>query len=49
MSDKDKEILTQLCETIPKLDSEKQNYILGVADGMRMTKEREKEKEKKEG
>ena len=49
MSEKDKEILTRLSETLPKLDKEKQNYILGVADGMKMEKERREAEVKKEG
>ena len=39
MSEKEKSILENLLKTIPKLDKEKQNYILGVAEGMAMSKE----------
>lgn len=39
MSEKEKEIIKKLSETIPKLDDNKKNYILGVADGMAMAKE----------
>lgn len=39
MSEKEKSILTKLARTIPKLDEKKQNYILGVAEGMAMVRE----------
>lgn len=34
MSEKEKDIIRKLSDTVPKLDKEKQNYILGVAEGM---------------
>lgn len=34
MSEKEKEIIKKLSSTVPKLDKDKQNYILGVAEGM---------------
>ena len=34
MSEKEKDILKKISDAIPKLDKEKQNYILGVAEGM---------------
>lgn len=34
MSEKQKESLTRLAETVSQLDKENFNYILGVADGM---------------
>lgn len=49
MSEKEKQIIQKLSNTVPKLDREKQNYILGVAEGMAIAKENiEREKEKKE-
>lgn len=46
MSDKEKEIIMRLSNTIPKLDRDKQNYILGFAEGMAIAKKIEpKEKE----
>lgn len=34
MNEKEKEILIKLADTVPKLDKDKQNYILGVAEGL---------------
>lgn len=39
MSEKEKEIIKKISETIPKLDKDKQSYILGVAEGMAIAKE----------
>lgn len=39
MSDKEKNIIRRLSDTVPKLDKDKQNYILGVAEGMAMIRE----------
>lgn len=44
MSDKEKEIIRKMAETIPNLHSNEQNYILGVAEGLAMAKELEKGK-----
>lgn len=44
MSEKEKQIIKKLSGTIPKLDKEKQNYILGVAEGMAIAREVEDEK-----
>lgn len=41
MSEREKEIIKKLSTTIPKLDKDKQNYILGVAEGMAMVRESE--------
>lgn len=41
MSEKEKEIIKKLSTTLPKLDKDKQNYILGVAEGMAMVRESE--------
>lgn len=34
MSEKEKDVIRRIAETVPKLDKEKQSYILGVAEGM---------------
>lgn len=39
MSEKEKEIIKKLSDTVPKLDKDKQNYILGVAEGMVIARE----------
>lgn len=39
MSEKEKSIIRQLSDTVPKLDKEKQNYILGMAEGMAIVKD----------
>lgn len=41
MSEKEKEIIKKLSHTVPKLDKDKQNYILGVAEGMAIARETE--------
>lgn len=46
MSEKEKQIIKKLSRTLPKLDKEKQNYILGVAEGMAIAKEAASETEK---
>lgn len=46
MSEKEKEIIKKLSDTIPKLDDNKKNYILGVAEGMAMVRESEKTERK---
>lgn len=45
MSEKEKDIIRKLSDTVPKLDKEKQSYILGVAEGMVIAKDDRKEKE----
>ena len=34
MSDKEKDIMKKIGENFPKLDEMKQNYVLGVVNGM---------------
>ncbi len=47
MNEKEKDILKQMSDALPKLDKEKQSYILGVAEGMAMVRESEtRDKEK---
>lgn len=41
MSEKEKQIIKKLSDTIPKLDKEKQNYLLGVAEGMAIARDSE--------
>lgn len=48
MSEKEKEIIKKLSDTIPKLDDSKKNYILGVAEGMAIAREAERSKKDKE-
>lgn len=45
MSAKEKEIIEKLSSAIPKLDKDKQSYILGVAEGMAIAKENAEGKE----
>lgn len=44
MSEKEKDIIKDLVNAVPKLSEEKQNYILGIAEGMVLAKEDKKEK-----
>ena len=39
MSNKEKSIIRRLSDSIQKLDKEKQNYILGVTEGMVIAKD----------
>ena len=48
MSEQEKEIIRKLSGTIPKLDDNKKNYILGVAEGMAIAREAERSKKDKE-
>lgn len=38
MNEKEKSIIERLSEAVPKLNKDKQNYILGVAEGMALMK-----------
>lgn len=42
MSEKEKELLQKLSETVPKLDEGNKKYLLGVADGMVLMSEQQK-------
>ena len=44
MSEKEKDILEKFSDTFPKLDKENQNYLLGIAEGMAIVRESQKEK-----
>ncbi len=46
MSEKEKNIIKKIVSTVPKLSKEKQNYILGVAEGMAIAKEERTDKTK---
>ena len=48
MSEKEKKLIDRLTETVSKLDSDKQNYVLGISEGMAIMREQEKKKEKEE-
>lgn len=39
MNEEEKDIIMQLSSAIPKLDKEKQNYIVGLVEGMVFAKE----------
>ena len=42
MSEKEKEIIKKLSDTVTNLEKDKQSYILGVAEGMAIAKQSEK-------
>lgn len=46
MSEKEKSIMEKLSSNIKKLDKEKQNYVLGVVEGMAIARESESKEEK---
>lgn len=48
MSEKEKSIIRRLSDTVPKLDKDKQNYILGVAEGMAIAKDSQRDKQLQE-
>lgn len=43
MSEREKQIMEKLSDAVPKLDKEKQNYLLGVAEGMAIARENDAE------
>lgn len=45
MSEAEKDIIRKLSDTMPKLDSDKQSYLLGVAEGMAIAKGERKDLE----
>ncbi|WP_155961841.1 MULTISPECIES: hypothetical protein [Dorea] len=47
MSEKEREILQKLSEIVPKLPDTKKERLLGVAEGMSIVRENEREKEDK--
>ena len=48
MSEKEKKTLERISDTVQKLDSDKQQYILGVAEGMAIMREAENKTEERE-
>lgn len=42
MSEKDKGIIERLSDTVPTLDKEKQNYLVGLAEGMAIVRDSQK-------
>lgn len=44
MGEEGKEIIRRLSDAVPKLDKDKQNYILGIAEGMAIAKDSQKGK-----
>ena len=47
MSEKEREILQKLSEIVPQLPDTKKERLLGVAEGMSIVRESEREKEDK--
>lgn len=45
MSDKEKSILERLSDTVPTLDREKQNYLVGLAEGMAIVRDSQNDKQ----
>ena len=48
MSEREKQIMEKLSDTVPKLDKEKQNYLLGVAEGMAIARDSERTEDDEE-
>lgn len=48
MSEKEKKTLERISDTVQKLDSDKQQYILGVAEGMAIMREADSKTEERE-
>lgn len=44
LSEREKEILSRITEKVPKLETNEQNYILGVVEGMALMKEQKEAK-----
>lgn len=49
MSEKGKSIIIKLSKEVPKLDKEKQNYVLGIVEGMAIMREEESDSGIKSG
>lgn len=45
MSEKEVNIGKKLSDTIPKLDKEKQNYVLGIVEGMAFVRDSQRDKQ----
>lgn len=48
MSEREKQIMEKLSDTVPKLDKEKQNYLLGIAEGMAIARDSDKKDDDEE-
>lgn len=48
MSDKEKDMFERFSEAIPKLDREDRNYLLGVAEGMVIAKDKQADEQLQE-
>lgn len=48
MSDKEKNILERLSNTVPALDEKKQNYLVGLAEGMAIARDDQRDKQLQE-
>lgn len=48
MSEQGKSIIRRLSDAVNELDKEKQNYILGVAEGMAIAKDSQRDKQLQE-
>ena len=49
MSEKEKDLIVRISKAIPKLDKEKQSYVLGVAEGMILANEQACSKNNEKG
>lgn len=45
MSEKEKDIITRLSETVQKLNRENQQYLIGVAEGMAIAKDSQRDEQ----
>lgn len=45
MSEKEKNIIARLSETVQTLDREKQQYLIGVAEGMAIAKDGQRDEQ----
>lgn len=45
LSEREKEILNRITKKVPTLETNEQNYILGVVEGMALMKEQKDEEE----
>lgn len=48
MSEKEKNILERLSDTVPTLDEKKQNYLVGLAEGMVIARDSQRDKQLQE-
>lgn len=48
MSEKEKNVLERLSDTVPALDEKKQNYLVGLAEGMVIARESQRDNQLQE-